>query len=164
MEKNRRALGRFFCSLARSTRLLSVELEQPQALNLEAIYRQHRRFLCRVAIHLGVPYADAQDVVHNAFLSIHRALSAGGTPPAKPIPWLYSVIRHHASDFIERACALRRKVEAIRAEPFAADAPIAPLDVEERVLDDDERRFFEDALERMAPERRAVWSTASCTV
>lgn len=59
------------------------------------LYRELRKPLLRYLVCLGLSLDEAQDVVQDAFLGLHRHLSAGG-PQENIRGWLFRVAHNHA--------------------------------------------------------------------
>ena len=72
--------------------------------------------------------ADAQDVVQEALLRLHRARTTPGAPPIAHLPtWLYRVTHNVALDLLRRRSAQRRMTLRLRREADA-QASAAPAD------------------------------------
>lgn len=63
------------------------------APSLDALYREHVRFAWRTARYLGVPAADAQDVVHEIFIVVQRRLP-DFDPKRSARAWIGGITRH----------------------------------------------------------------------
>lgn len=76
---------------------LALPLSRFAANNREAtiLFGELRRPLLRYLVCLGLSNDEAQDVVQDAFLSLHRHLSAGGSGE-NIRSWLFRVAHNHA--------------------------------------------------------------------
>src|SRR5438128_6144925 len=76
---------------------LVLPLSRLAAHDCEAttLYRELHRPLLRYLVCLGLSMDEAQDVVQDAFLGLHRHLSAGGTQQ-NIRGWLFRVAHNHA--------------------------------------------------------------------
>ena len=84
---------------------------------VNSLYRELRQPLLRYLVCLGLSRDEAQDVVQDAFLSLHRHLSAGG-PQDNIRGWLFRVAHNQARN---RQGSYHRRF----AEPL--DAHFVPL-------------------------------------
>ena len=117
------------------------------ALNWEDLYNQHGRALLLFARQWARSTADAEDLVQEAFLKVHRAKQP--VPPDRAVPALYNAVRWVG---IDRLRSLKRRE---RREEFAAVGE--PDAMFEPALERDERRQeLEQALERLPDEQREV--------
>jgi RNA polymerase sigma-70 factor (ECF subfamily) len=83
------------------------------AAELDAIFRDHGRYVWRCLRHLGVPDADADDVCQEVFITAQRKLSSfEGRSSLRT--WLYGIALRVASDY-RRSAYVRR--ERATAEP-----------------------------------------------
>lgn len=65
---------------------------------LAALYEAHADFIVRVARQLGAPAEQAEDIVHDVFLVVHRRLSDYDEGRGSMRAWLYGIARnvvHH---------------------------------------------------------------------
>src|SRR5580658_983837 len=76
---------------------LALPLSRLSAGACEAtnLYRELRKPLLRYLVSLGLSSDEAQDVVQDAFLSLHRHLSAGGSQE-NIRSWLFRVAHNQA--------------------------------------------------------------------
>src|ERR1700688_1646406 len=65
------------------------------ACEATTLYRELRKPLLRYLICLGLSADEAQDVVQDAFLNLHRSL-AGGAAHENARAWLFSVVHNQA--------------------------------------------------------------------
>ncbi len=122
---------------------------KPTELELDAIYRQHARFVWRVAAALGVAPQERDDVVHDVFLVVHRRFAAYD-PTRSLTTWMFGVTRMVVLNRRRQAERNARKLRVVAQ-------PEEPADPE--ALDDDRRRValvraFLDSLE---PRKRVVF-------
>jgi RNA polymerase sigma-70 factor (ECF subfamily) len=136
--------------------------------DFDAVYREHFRFVWRMAKRLGVAPAFLDDVVQEVFLVVHRRLpDFEGHSMVKT--WLYGIVRRVGADHRR---ALRRKptagaaacaageriVEAEEAErsPPAGTAP----DAEARVERAEQVRLLQRLLDGLDEDKREVFVLA----
>jgi RNA polymerase sigma-70 factor (ECF subfamily) len=87
--------------------------------NLDAIFREHARYVWRCLRHLGIPDADAEDVCQEVFVTANRRLGDfQGRSSLRT--WLYGIALRVASDY-RRSAYVRR--ERATAEPEQAEDP-----------------------------------------
>jgi RNA polymerase sigma-70 factor, ECF subfamily len=89
-------------------------------LDLGAIYREHAEQVKRWALRLGGPALDAEDVVHEVFLVVHRRLHEF-RGDAKLTTWLYRITMHVVRKQTGRQ-KVRRWLRGL-VHDFAADVP-----------------------------------------
>lgn len=107
---------------------------------------------------VGVPDADADDVVHEAIASLQQA--QGGHVPVRGRveTFLYAVARNHARHYFRQVRAReRRKEDAASLLDGDGVEVSAAGDPEEEVLYREARRVIDTALLRMPQERRDVY-------
>lgn len=92
--------------------------------NLEALYRGQRRALESIAVRITRNVADAEDVVHGAFL---RAIEGGsGVTSLDLLPWLKTVVRRLSIDRLRHGAIQKRYVERMqKAAAGEATLPVA---------------------------------------
>jgi RNA polymerase sigma-70 factor (ECF subfamily) len=127
---------------------------EARARAVELAYRQHHRLVYRVALRYGKGDASwAEDVTHDVFLDLHRAL-----PALHDLDdlegWLYRATTHRAMNRLrrERFLALppvRWLLGAQKAEPPPPEAQL--------IARDDLRRAFE-ALDALPVKERVAFS------
>jgi RNA polymerase sigma-70 factor, ECF subfamily len=94
--------------------------------------------------------ADLEDLTHEVFVAVHRALP--GYDPARPIrPWLFGIAFRIASDHRSKARFAR---EELRGE--AGDVADGTPPADERLAAEEARRIVIEALEDVDLHRRAV--------
>jgi RNA polymerase sigma-70 factor, ECF subfamily len=102
------------------------------APDLDEVYRAHAGQVGRWAARLAGPALDAEDLVHEVFLTVHRLLP-GLREPGKLVPWLYRITANVVRD--------RRRQERrrwLRTLLFGAEPPPpgpSPADCAERRQD-----------------------------
>ena len=121
----------------------------PAPPELAAAYREHVKFVWRSAARLGAPAAALEDVVQDVFLVAARRLSEfRGESSLKT--WLFAitirVVQYHRRGAWRHA----RRVEAYASSQVDRVAP----DLFRR---SDASKVLEKLLERLEPERRAVF-------
>lgn len=118
-------------------------------LTVAAIYREYVGFVRRSSIHLGVPRAAADDVVHDVFLVVHRRLAdydGSGTLRS----WLYGITRRVVMHY--QRSGQRREHREHRA-PTPAPAP----DPEVAVASARAAEWIETFIAQLDPNQRAVF-------
>jgi RNA polymerase sigma-70 factor (ECF subfamily) len=120
-------------------------------LTLEAVYRAHAQRVARWAARLGGPTLDAEDVVQEVFLVVHRLLPSF-RGDAELTTWLYriteNVVRH------------RRRKERLRrwlgGAPEALEAEAGPETPAEDLERREARRLVYRVLDGMGEKYRTV--------
>jgi len=115
------------------------------------LYDAHFDFVLRVARRLGTPEAEAEDVVHDVFVVVHRKLDQfeGG----KLTTWLYRITANVVSDR-HRKRRVRRAFESLKVW-IGGEAGDTPERAAERAS---ATRAVERVLERMDPKKREVFA------
>lgn len=120
-----------------------------EALTVASVYREYVGFVRRSAIHLGIPKATVDDVVHDVFLVVHRRLEdfdGRGTMRS----WLYGIARrvvmHH------RRNGQRRERRELRG-PSPAPAP----DPEAAIASAQAAAWIEGFIAQLDANQRAVF-------
>lgn len=94
-------------------------MSPPNVPELDAIFREHARYVFRCLRHLGVADADVDDVCQEVFLTAHRKLPTfEGRSSVRT--WLYGIALRVASDY--RRSAYVRRERAV-AEPELGGEP-----------------------------------------
>lgn len=129
----------------------------------EALFRQERPFLLRIAHYHAYNHADAMEAMNDAFAAFLRAYDPQG--PAPPLPWFVLTLKRECWRKIRDAHRDRYVGQEIRpGEDDALGAEIAALPapgsaVDDRVAEVDEAR------RRLAPlkpdERTAIGAFAA---
>jgi RNA polymerase sigma-70 factor, ECF subfamily len=112
------------------------------------LFRELRKPLLRYLVCLGLSTDEAQDAVQDAFLSLHRHLSAGGS--AENIRgWLFRVAHNQARN---RQTSYDRRFSA----PLDAgiDAPLDEATPEQAVLEKEKFRRLGSAIRSLAATER----------
>lgn len=117
--------------------------------DFHTLYRRYHRLVCWVVRGAGVPEAWAEDVVHDAFLTIHRRLPELDDP-ARLRPFVIGIARNSAFSH-RRGAARRRARQQILPEPeapTAVDSAVAYRQAWDQLrrfldeLDDEQREAF----------------------
>jgi RNA polymerase sigma-70 factor, ECF subfamily len=117
------------------------------------LYRTEFAYVWRSARRLGVSHAEADDIVQETFVIVHRLLGSYELN-GSPRPWLFALLfrvvqRHHRSHRRRNAHTdADANVDAIAAPPAAA--PDRAAETTETV------RLLEGILEKLDPDKRAV--------
>jgi RNA polymerase sigma-70 factor (ECF subfamily) len=112
------------------------------------LYRELRKPLLRYLVCLGLSSDEAQDVVQDAFLSLHRHLAAGGSQE-NIRSWVFRVAHNQARN---RQSSYHRRFSA----PLDAgiDAVLDQATPEEAVLDKEKFRRLGKAIGLLTPSER----------
>jgi RNA polymerase sigma-70 factor (ECF subfamily) len=89
------------------------------ACEVTALYRELRKPLLRYLICLGLSSDEAQDVVQDAFLSLHRHLASGGAQD-NIRSWVFRVAHNQARN--KQRSYHRRFAESLDVEDVGIDA------------------------------------------
>lgn len=114
------------------------------------LVRRHRRAALRLAAVIGGSTDEANDIVQDAFVSVHRALgSFAGSGSVRS--WLLRVVANHAKNHLRHQTRVRRRDDhhaalQIREQPGAEDVVLRLLD----------QRALADALGRLGASDREV--------
>lgn len=129
---------------------LSLALSRSSAEEREAaaLYRELRKPLLRYLVCLGLSSDEAQDVVQDAFLSLHRHLAAGG-PQENIRGWLFRVAHNQARNRQNRYD--RHFGDVAEAEAMVASEEATP---ERAVLEKEKFRRLGKAIGRLEPAER----------
>lgn len=85
----------------------------------DEMYRSHYRDVLRYALVLTRNDWDAQDIVAETFLRAWDAWQAGREPVGTPLPWLFTIARHLATDRWRRLQrALPRGTDRLVSNPM----------------------------------------------
>jgi RNA polymerase sigma-70 factor (ECF subfamily) len=99
-----------------------LELQRPgKAGEFAELFAAHASFVWRVLRRLGVPEADVDDAVQEAFLIVHRKL-AGYEERGSVRAWLFTIARQVASHH-RRGEARRGRREAYSQPPVLDEDP-----------------------------------------
>lgn len=117
------------------------------------LYRAHFAYVWRSARRLGVTQAEADDVVQETFLTVHRLLDAYEANGAER-SWLFSILfrvvqRHHRTN--------RRRTALTDGEEDPDALPGPSTSAPDRTAEANESaRVLEGILDALDPEKRAV--------
>jgi RNA polymerase sigma-70 factor (ECF subfamily) len=115
-----------------------------------ALFEAEMSYVFHTLYRLGVRRADLEDVTHEVFVAVHRALP--DYDPTRPLrPWLFGFAFRFASDYRRRA-RFSREVAREKTPEVADEAPPA----DEQLAAEQARRLVIDALQALPLERRAV--------
>ncbi len=129
---------------------LAHSVRPPEAPAFRAVFEAEFSYVWSTLCRLGVRAADLEDVTHEVFVAVHRALP--GYDPTRPIrPWLFGIAFRVASDYRREA---RHAREVLRGEP--ADLADAAPAADERMAAEEARRVVIEALDAVDMTRRAV--------
>lgn len=138
-----------------SSQIADVTLARPidpplAAPPFRALFEAELSYVFHTLHRLGVRHADLEDVTHEVFVAVHRALP--DYDPARPLrPWLFGFAFRFASDYRRRA-RFSREVPREPAVEIADEAPRA----DEQIEAEQARQMVIDALQALPLERRAV--------
>lgn len=117
-----------------------------------AIYRDQLRYVWRLVRQLGVAERELEDVVHDVFVTVHRQLPQyDATRPIRP--WLAGITFRVASTHRRRASTQRE----IAAQPMVDELAQNLQGAEDELQQREARRIMLELLERLEPDRRAVF-------
>lgn len=120
---------------------------------LQQIYERDGRQLLGVALRIVRERAQAEDVLHDAFVSIWQRAASFDAGRGEGRGWVYSVVRHAALNAARRGhravSVSDEEHSALQEQAQLADGPA--LDPYERV---DELGRLDDCLSRLEPARR----------
>lgn len=118
--------------------------------SLESLYREHFDYVWRSARRLGIPAIEAEDVVQETFLRMHRLLQT--EKPVNERAWIFSVL-YRVVQHYRRAFSRRRSEDdgdAVDTHPANTPDPEAHAETSETV------RMLDGILGNLDPEKRAV--------
>ncbi len=130
---------------------MTIALVAP--LTVEAIYREHFRFVWRSLARLGVPDGDLADAAQDVFVVVHRKLSDFDYQH-RLTTWLYAICMRVAS---ERRRSARSRYEVL-SEQLPEVARAHELGDGAQVRATHHRLLLEQALEALPIEQRAVFT------
>jgi RNA polymerase sigma-70 factor (ECF subfamily) len=135
-----------------------VELKQSSpytaaaAQSLSEIYRAELRYVWRLVWQLGVAEREIEDLVHDVFVVVYRQLPTYDT--SRPLrPWLAGIAFRVVSNHRRRFCNRNELAAQPLIDIYAQDTSCT----EQKVLRRQEQHLVRRALDRLAPERRAVF-------
>jgi len=115
-----------------------------------AVFREFAGFAWRVLRRLGVPDEDADDVLQEVFVTVHRKLP-GFEGRSSVRTWLYSICVRVASEYRRRARARRETPSELGAEPAIEPGQ------EEHVAAGQARVLLDGILDQLDDAKRAVF-------
>lgn len=131
----------------------TVLVPRPATKDFAELYREHFAYVWRSARRLGVPQAEADDVVQETFLTVHRLLATYAAHGGER-SWLFAILfrvvqRHHRTT--RRRSGLTDGGADLDALPGSAtNAPDRTAEANESV------RVLEAIMDALDPEKRAV--------
>src|SRR5438034_7839140 len=94
--------------------------------SFEELYRQHVQSVFRFAMSITGRKEEAEDLTSEAFLALHRNLSA---IDQSLLPgWLLTVVRNRARDACRRRVVEERHRDELRQVPRTSSLPVPPLE------------------------------------
>jgi RNA polymerase sigma-70 factor (ECF subfamily) len=124
----------------------------PELDGLEAIYREHFRFVWRSLRRLGVPESDAADAAQDVFLVVHRRLDEF-EGRSKVTTWLFGICLRVARDRKRLAHNRRRSDDDSPLDDAADETVDVAADAERR----QGLKLLESLLDTLPDEQRAVF-------
>jgi RNA polymerase sigma-70 factor (ECF subfamily) len=118
------------------------------------LYDANFDFIYRVARRLGTPASEAEDVVHDVFVVVHKKLDS--FTEGRLTTWLYRITANVVSEKHRRRRV--RETFANLAGWFGADAHESPESPERLAERSSATRAVERVLERMSPKKREVFA------
>lgn len=118
---------------------------------LEEVYERHAGFVWRIVRRMGVPDHGVEDVMHEAFLVVHRRLPEYDGRVAMTT-WLYHLTRGVVSNHRRSRAREQRRIALVDPKPAPAPDPEAQTKRGQaaafvrsflETLDDDKREVFE---------------------
>jgi RNA polymerase sigma-70 factor (ECF subfamily) len=105
--------------------VLSLLVTQPEistrtAPPFDAIYREHFAFAWRTARRMAMSEANADDVVQDTFLVVHRRLSEYDARSSMR-GWIYGILARVVADHRRRARRKDKPLTSLDADPRGAD-------------------------------------------
>lgn len=119
-----------------------------RACEVTTLYRELREPLLRYLICLGLSSDEAQDVVQDTFLSLHRHLTSGG-PQDNIRGWVFRVAHNQARN--RQGSYLRRFGEPL---DIAVNTIVDETTPEHMVLQKEKLRRLDEALDRLSASER----------
>jgi RNA polymerase sigma-70 factor (ECF subfamily) len=137
-----------------STQTVAMDLARDApplvAPDFRAVFEAEFGYVYNTLQRLGVRRSDLEDLTHEVFVAVHRALP--DYDPARPLrPWLFGIAFRIASD--DRRRAYRRREAPGGHAAAAVDAGPAP---DELLAAEQVRQLLLRALDEVSLERRAV--------
>ena len=128
----------------------TVDLVAARGLSTEDVFRQFGGFAWRVLRRLGVREEDADDVLQEVFIAVHRKLP-GFEGRSSVRTWLYGICVRIASDYRQRT---RTRIEA---SSQLAPEPAVDAGQDEHVAVVQARAMLDGILDRLDDFKRAVF-------
>lgn len=116
------------------------------------VYRAHADFVWRVVQRLGVPAAEAEDVVHEVFMVVQRRLPEFDGRGAIT-SWLYAIGRGVAANWRRGTTRAARRIDQV-------DPPAPPRSPEEDAAQREAVGVIESFLAQLDPETREIFELA----
>jgi RNA polymerase sigma-70 factor, ECF subfamily len=142
-----------FDSFDHSRKLATTAEFMSDPLDVARIYEQNAQFLWKSLFRMGIPEADLPDVMQEVLLVVHRRLDTYDHS-CRLTTWLFGIC-------LRVAATARRTRRRRREEPMETDsrrgALIEAMDPERVALARDAKRQLDAALDRLSPEKRAVF-------
>lgn len=136
-------------SLARWHRFKSMSHANDLS-GIDAIFKEHARYIIRALRNFGVREADVEDVAQEVFIVIHRKLHAFEARSTLRT-WIYAICLRAASDYRRRAHVVRERTMPVKVDTVGTangDAPDARVILRALLLgflaqlDEDQRDVF----------------------
>lgn len=103
---------------------------------LHGIYTRESRRMLGVALRIVRQRQLAEDVIHDAFISIWTKADSYDGTRGTPLAWMYSIVRHQALNVVRDG---RREV-TVEEESIDADESSLPWNIEAQIADSFELR------------------------
>ncbi len=103
---------------------------------LHGIYMRESRRMLGVALRIVRHRPLAEDVIHDAFISIWTKAGSYDGTRGTPLTWMYSIVRHQALNVVRDG---QREV-TVEEESVEAAEPVSPWNVETQIADSFELR------------------------
>ena len=114
----------------------------------DTLFQELRTPLLRYLVCLGLTHDEAQDVIQDAFLSLHRHMSSGGSAEDTRA-WLFRVAHNQARN---RQLSYERRNGA--PLDSLVDAPLDAASPEQAILEKEKFRRLGSAIRTLAPSER----------
>jgi RNA polymerase sigma-70 factor, ECF subfamily len=101
------------------------------------LYDRHSPMLYAVLMQKLADPGEAQDILHDVFMKLHRKASAYNPALGRPVAWLLTMARNAAIDRLRRQTTHRRYVQKAEHEVEGSAPPFSGLHEDEvKVLND----------------------------
>jgi RNA polymerase sigma-70 factor (ECF subfamily) len=135
--------------------MLTISSTHPRT-HFEELYAELQPELVRYARrHLGSAASEAEDVVQEAFIRLHRSLTDNDAPAAAG-PWLYTSVRWRALDVHDRRGTCMAQRHCTTLEDAGVNAWRAERTCEDEVLDRAEAHAAMRDVASLSDRRREV--------